>query len=196
MQTIDTINVIGFSAMGANFKVQVEFWQDDSTFLGADFINIPKSSVASGSNWRALLAAAANAYCDNAGFTHPAHLWVSFDGEAGTKAYSSYEAIVTQTGTSAPTATLGNSDFGATTFTWARTATGIYTLTASAAIFTTGKTAAIISPASSPINNISAVATSTTVITFTTSTLNLLALGVGNADALLSKTLVEIRVYA
>lgn len=115
---------------------------------------------------------------------------------------NSYQTIVSQTGSAAPVVTSGftpiNTYAGTPTFTWAHTATGTYTLTASAAVFdvTHGKTAVFVSASSSPINNVSAVVTSTTVITFTSSQLNLLALGVGNVDGLMSKTMIYVQTYA
>ena len=55
-----------------------------------------------------------------------------------TAAYTSYVALLTQT-TGAPVATVVQNTTGAT-FTWARTGGGIYTITASSAIFTANKT--------------------------------------------------------
>lgn len=112
-----------------------------------------------------------------------------------TASSSTYQALASQTGTSNPSATQFVNDFGGTTFAWARASVGVYTLTASSAVFTSGKTAIVLSPSTSPLNNITATRTSSTVITFTTSQLNLLALGVGNVDSLMSNTFVEIIVY-
>lgn len=112
-----------------------------------------------------------------------------------TPAFKSYQALVSQTGTSAPTQTALENDFGSTTFTWARTSAGVYTLTANTSVFTSAKTAILLSPTTTPLNNASAVRTSGTVLTFTSSSLNILALGVANADAVLSNTLVEVRVF-
>jgi hypothetical protein len=53
--------------------------------------------------------------------------------------YTVYTALVTQTGTGAPVATILKNNTGAT-FTWARTAGGTYTVTANSNIFTTNKT--------------------------------------------------------
>jgi|TARA_R100001163_G_scaffold2508_1_gene3848 hypothetical protein len=55
-----------------------------------------------------------------------------------TAAYTSYVALLTQT-VGAPVATVLQNTTGAT-FTWARTGGGIYTVTASSAIFTVNKT--------------------------------------------------------
>lgn len=111
-------------------------------------------------------------------------------------AYTSYQAAVSQSGTSAPTGTQLVNSTG-TTFTWARTGVGIYTLTASAAVFTANKTLVLISSPNNPLSNFRYDNTSTTKITFTTSTLSVLSLILtsGNSDALFANTLVEVRVY-
>jgi len=53
--------------------------------------------------------------------------------------YTAYTALLTQTGTNAPVATLLQNNTGAT-FTWARTGSGTYTITASSNAFTSNKT--------------------------------------------------------
>lgn len=116
-------------------------------------------------------------------------------------AYKSYQAVVNQTGTSAPTATVGNNDFGSTTFTWARTGAGVYTLTANASVFTSGKTFGISSNLQNLNGSIRVVRTSATVLTVTTAVQQLAVLGllgftVVNTDAMLIDTGFEIRVYA
>jgi hypothetical protein len=50
-----------------------------------------------------------------------------------------YAALVTQATTAAPSAVVAKNSLGATV-TWARTAEGVYTATASAAVFASGKT--------------------------------------------------------
>lgn len=114
-----------------------------------------------------------------------------------TAAYSTYQSLVSQTGTSAPTGTVLNNDFGATTFTWARTGTGVYTLTASSAVFTANKTAILMSNPSNFLNNFKYTVTSTTVITVQTATLSVISLLLtpGNADVLLSNTMLYVVVY-
>lgn len=117
---------------------------------------------------------------------------------------NSYQTIVSQTGTAIPAVTSGfaplNTYTGTPTFTWARTSSGVYTLTASSAVFNVanGKTAVFISPLSNPLSNIVYTVTSTTVITFTTSTLNVISLllGATATDALLSKTMIYVQTYA
>ena len=53
--------------------------------------------------------------------------------------YTVYTALLTQTGTAAPVATILKNNTGAT-FTWARTSSGTYTITASSNVFTSNKT--------------------------------------------------------
>ena len=53
--------------------------------------------------------------------------------------YTVYTALVTQAGTAAPVATILQNTTGAT-FTWARTSSGTYTITASSNVFTNNKT--------------------------------------------------------
>lgn len=107
---------------------------------------------------------------------------------------SSYTALVTQTSTNAPTKVAMKNDFGSTTFTFARSSAGVYTITASAATFTVNKTVVILGAPQATLVSYFGVVTSTTVITLTT---GLLAAGVAvPTDALLTNTLLEIRVYA
>ena len=53
--------------------------------------------------------------------------------------YTVYTALLTQAGTAAPVATILQNTTG-TTFTWARTSSGTYTITASSNAFTSNKT--------------------------------------------------------
>lgn len=114
-----------------------------------------------------------------------------------TPSYSAYAGIITQSGSSNPTVTQVQNDFTGTTFTWARTGAGVYTVTASAATFTSGKTVVIQSDPQSVLVNYTAIINSTTVITVTTSTLAILLtlLGATATDGLMTNTLAEIRVY-
>src|ERR1051325_3383142 len=107
--------------------------------------------------------------------------------------YGSYQALVTQTGTSAPSATVFANTLGAT-LTWARVSSGLYTLTASSAVFTANKTIVLMSQPLATLVSYFYVNTSTTVITFNC---GLLALGVAVlTDALWTNTLIEIRAYS
>lgn len=119
---------------------------------------------------------------------------------------SSYQTIVSQTGTAAPAVSGSLAPTSSyppgTTFTWARTGAGVYTLTASSAVFnTSGKTGVFVGS----LNNLNAscktVVTSSTVITITTAIGSLLGLGLlgltaTNTDALLSQTMVYVQTYA
>lgn len=118
---------------------------------------------------------------------------------------SSYQTIVSQTGTAAPAVAGGfapvNTYSGAPTFTWARSSAGVYTLTASSAIFSTsGKTGVFIAPLQNLNGSIRAIVTSSTVITVTTAVQSLAVLGLlgfaaTNTDALLSGTMVYVQTY-
>lgn len=110
---------------------------------------------------------------------------------------STYQALINQSGTSAPTANQYINDFTGVTFTWARTGTGVYTLTANSAVFTANKTAVIMSNPPAFLSNYKYVVTSSTVITFQTATTSVLSLilTAGNADALLTNTMVYVVVY-
>ena len=114
--------------------------------------------------------------------------------------YTSMQSFVTQTGTATPTATLLVNGFGSTTFTWARTSAGIYTITASSPVFTSGKTVGIYSPLVNLNGAVSITRTNSTTITMTTAVQSLAILGLLGftatpTDAMLSNNLVELRVY-
>lgn len=74
--------------------------------------------------------------------------------------------IVAQAGTAAPTVTTTLNNTSGATLTWARTSAGLYTLTASTATFTAGKTFVKLSWGGTATTGLVAV-TSTTVLTFT-----------------------------
>lgn len=119
---------------------------------------------------------------------------------------SSYQTIVSQTGTAAPAVSgslVPTSTYASgTTFTWARSSTGVYTLTASTAVFNTaGKTSVFISPLNNLNGAVTAVITSSTVITITTAVQSLAVLGLLGftatpTDALLTKAMVYVQTYA
>lgn len=110
--------------------------------------------------------------------------------------YKSYQAIVSQTSTSAPSATVFQNELGAT-MTWARTSTGLYTLTAGSAVFTSNKTVVTISNPITGLVLYTAVITSTSVITVLTGLAAVIATVLTNVatDALLTNALIEVRVY-
>lgn len=106
--------------------------------------------------------------------------------------YLAYAANITQSATSAPSATISRNDFSPTTLTWARTGSGVYTVTSSTAIFTAGRTIVTIPPSLTSLSQVSYVVTSTTVITITTSVLSVIAtvLSATPADNLLNTFLI------
>lgn len=113
----------------------------------------------------------------------------------------SFQTIISQSGTSAPANLITpiNTYAGSPTFTWARTGTGVYTLTASSAVFdTSGKTGAFIQNLANPVNNLVGVVTSSTVVTFTSSSLGIASLlfGATAADSLVSKIMVYVQTYS
>ena len=104
--------------------------------------------------------------------------------------YSSYTALLTQTSTDAPVATVLSSNLTGT-FTWARTDVGVYTLTASAATFTESKTIVFLNPGSS-VSLISAERTSDTVLTVKT----FVPSSGAAVDAAITNGAFEVRIYS
>jgi len=108
----------------------------------------------------------------------------------GINVYDSYTALLTQTSTNAPVATvLSNNLTG--TFTWARTGVGVYTLTASAATFTANKTIVFLN-AGSGIPLISAERTSDTILTVKT----FVSSSGAAVDAAITNGAFEVRIYS
>lgn len=111
--------------------------------------------------------------------------------------YKDYQAMLTQTSTSAPTATQYVNSTGIT-FTWARSGVGTYTITANSGTpFTANKTVVTMSLPSLDLVSYKAVVTSTTVITVTTGVVANVATVATNVatDAQLSNTLIEIKIF-
>ena len=109
---------------------------------------------------------------------------------SGSTAYNSYVALLTQTSTNAPVATILSNNLTAT-LTWARTGPGVYTLTANAATFTANKTIVFLN-AGSGIPLISAERTSDTILTVKTYNS-----GTGVAvDAAITNGAFEVRIYS
>lgn len=100
-----------------------------------------------------------------------------------------YTALISQSGTAAPTVTVIENTTGAT-ITWARSTVGSYTATASLAIFTVNKTACIVSGGWLIANTTLKITRSSTTVCV----LNSFASG-SATDSTLSETFVEIRVY-
>lgn len=101
--------------------------------------------------------------------------------------YTSYTALLTQTGTAAPVATVLSNNLK-NAVTWASTGTGIYTLTASAATFTNNKTIVFFNHGSGltgATGNVSWTRTSDTVLTISQVYYGLLTNGS-----------FEVRIYA
>ena len=108
-----------------------------------------------------------------------------------TRPYKVYTALITQSGTSAPTATVLENTLGGTP-TWAYSSTGTFTLTLTGA-FTNNKTTPIseavtANPAASP-SYVRGVRTNANVYTVTTGN------GAALANGVLVSFLIEIRVY-
>lgn len=101
--------------------------------------------------------------------------------------YTKYVATLTQTGTSAPTATVLENTTGSTV-TWTRTGSGLYTGTFSSAILASGKRFLLISPRTGGGVYYDFLTTSSVQIATAS------YVGVGT-DALLNETSIEIRVY-
>jgi hypothetical protein len=74
--------------------------------------------------------------CDDSG---------NLTGVGTVNSIKAYRAVLTQTGTAAPVATVGENTLGQTA-TWSRTAGGLYTLTAGGVVFTANKTQVFIGP--------------------------------------------------
>ena len=96
--------------------------------------------------------------------------------------YDSYTALLTQTGTDDPVATVLSSNLTGT-FTWARTGAGVYTLTASVATFTANKTIVFVNRGSNAASTITWARTSDTVLTIT------------SAGSPITNGAFEVRIY-
>ena len=99
--------------------------------------------------------------------------------------YTVYTALLTQAGIAAPVATILKNNTGAT-FTWARTSSGTYTITASGNAFTSNKTSVFFNLGEYPFSvNSPWTRTSDTVVT--------ISLG---GDGRITNGSFEIRVYS
>lgn len=185
------------------YGVLVDFI-DPSNIPGTDreLLDLNLTGVVDAVTLQAAATSAINAYIATAGYTITAPI---LPYALNLPAASSYQTIVSQTGTTAP-AVAGSltptSTYPAgTTFTWARTGTGVYTLTASSAVFsTTGKTGVFITPPQNLNGSFKAVVTSSTVITVTTAVQSLAVLGLLGftatpTDALLTQTMIYVQTY-
>lgn len=194
---IDELIVTG----GGVIYVAVSFYDGSDVFQSSQLLSLSMTDIRT-SGLAATVSAAVTAYATANSFSI-----ASVFGEIPTLPVtpSSYQTIVSQTGTSAPVvsgslAPLSSYPAG-TTFTWARTGAGVYTLTASTAVFnTSGKTGVFVGA----LNNLNgawkAVVTSSTVITITTAVQSLAVLGLlgftaAPTDALLTQTMVYVQTY-
>jgi hypothetical protein len=110
--------------------------------------------------------------------------------------YKVYSALITQTDTNAPVATVLENTLGVT-MTWSRVSEGLYRVTAGSGIFTTAKTWTIMNNA-----NLSSAAlydinrASTTVIEFSSVVLDAGSPPYVMTDDIINALSLEIRVYA
>lgn len=201
--------VEGVSGGASNFlKCMVSIYDTANvTFMGRTTFNLNLTNDDSEAGYIADVLVQANSWASTNGWT-PIAL-VDYFGTpmsvvssmiAAKVPYTAYQGIVSQTGTSAPANTDLMNGFAGTTFTWARTAVGVYTITASSAVFTSGKTSVILGALNNLNANMKIAVTSSTVITITTAVqsvaiLGLLGLTATNTDALLTAAPFDIRVY-
>lgn len=108
--------------------------------------------------------------------------------QASTRPYKTYTAVVTQSGTSAPTATVLENTTGGT-ITFSRLGVGAYTADITGASYTVNKTCAILGPTT--FSSVNTVLTSTSQIGFGTNNSTTGA----NIDGALNKAMLEIRIY-
>ena len=99
--------------------------------------------------------------------------------------YTVYAALLTQTGTAAPVATILQNNTGAT-IAWTRTGGGAYTATANSNIFTANKTAVIINQGSAPTSN---------TIKWASPTTSTVTIDTSSFDGTLVAGFIEIRIY-
>ena len=102
----------------------------------------------------------------------------------GVASYKVYTALLTQTGTAAPVATILENTTGET-ITWSRTSTGVFVATISGAVFTVDKTIVFFNNGDASPNTNKWTRTSDTVLTLT--------IGI---DAALANGSFEVRVYS
>lgn len=115
--------------------------------------------------------------------------------------YKTYAAVLTQSSTDAPVATVLENTTGAT-FTWARSTFGTYTVTASSAVLAANKTFILFGNTKLGTSGVgatsfttAAIRTSTTVITVTTSQQTAEDASGGMTDGQMTEMAFEIRVY-
>lgn len=205
--------ITGYTLSGPQPNFSVFFESDDGTIEVGTILPI---TIAYGDNDVAIQAKVAtliNNFCSSNSLPTPTIDWLfttptdlaAAIAAAIPPAPTSYQTIVSQSGTAAPAVSGGfaaTSTYPAgTTFTWARTSAGVYTLTASTAVFNTSKTGVFVAPLQNLNASVRATVTSTTVITVTTAVqsvavLGLLGLTTTATDALLSGTMIYVQTYS
>lgn len=206
--------VTSYTTNSSNIELDVYFKSDDSTVNAGTTLAVPFSYSDTAGTIQATANGLINTFCSNASLPVPTIDWLSTTptdlaaaiAAATPVAPSSYQTIVTQTGTAAPAVSgslaPANTYAGAPTFTWARSSAGVYTLTASAAVFnTSGKTGVFVAPLQNLNASVRGIVTSSTVITVTTAVqsvavLGLLGLTTTPTDALLAQTMIYVQTYA
>jgi hypothetical protein len=97
--------------------------------------------------------------------------------------YKSYTAIISQTGTAAPVATVLQNTIGGT-FTWGYTSVGVYTVTSSSSGFTANKTI-VFTNDSDRLHGVGWIANSNSLVTITAA-----------QDSGIATCAFEVRVYS
>lgn len=209
-----TAKIASYTAAASSVNVQVFLESSDASLNVGVVISIPTTYADTDITLEAAVATAINSLCASISLPNPSTIdWLfSTPGDVAAAiaaaippSASSYQTIVSQTSTAAPAVSGSLSPMSTypagTTFTWARTSAGVYTLTASTAVFnTSGKTGVFVAPLQNLNASVRAVVTSTTVITVTTAVqsvavLGLLGLTTTATDALLSQTMLYVQTY-
>lgn len=210
-----TAKIAGYTAAASSVNVQVFLESSDGTINVGTVLSLPTAYTDTDITIEAAVATAINSLCASISLPNPSTIdWLfSTPGDVAAAiaaaippAPSSYQTIVSQTGTAAPAVSGSLSPMSTypagTTFTWARTGAGVYTLTASTAVFnTSGKTGVFVAPLQNLNAQAKAVVTSSTVITVTTAVasvavLGLLGLTTTPTDALLNQTMIYMQTYS
>jgi hypothetical protein len=206
--------------MSGTIGFQCIFFDSSNTYLGETPVSISVPSFSNESDIISLMNSAVVSACSGFGFPSPNPIIYTFQINPDWNASSgpaqilnkptiptlpqTYQTIISQSGTSAPTTSLSsptNTYSGTPTFTWARISSGVYTLTASSAVFTAGKTGVTISPLNNLNGAVTAVITSTTVITITTAIQSLAVLGLLGftatpTDSLITNAMITIQTLS
>lgn len=203
------INAYVLNLKAGGSQAAVDFLIEDSSGVntGCGSIDIGTGNTDSAATIVGLVESAITTYAtNNVGVSLDSIQWITETTVAAAAGLpSSYQTIVSQTGTAAPAVSGGFTPISTyasgTTFTWARTGAGVYTLTASTAVFNTSKTGVFVAPLQNLNASVKAVVTSTTVITVTTAVqsvavLGLLGLTTTNTDALLNNTMIYVQTYS